>query len=80
MFHDGSQKSGGGGGGNFLNLLQKKEGTQKGGWVPRKGGVVPTIEETVVLAVASVLLDSAIFEVTATNTFTVLNIFYKNSL
>ena len=37
---DGSQKEGRGGG-NFLNLLQKEEGTQKGG-----GGGGPTLEET----------------------------------
>ena len=78
MFHDGCQKSGD----NFLNLLQKKQGTEKGvgeGGFPLKRGV-PTLEETVVLAVVSVLLDSTIFGVTATNIFTVLNIFYKNSL
>ena len=77
MFHDGSHKSGD----NFLNLFQKKQGTEKGvgeGGVPQKRGV-PTLEETVVLTVASVLLDSTIFGVTATNIFTVLNIFYKNS-
>ena len=78
MFHDGSQKSGD----NFLNLLQKKQGTEKGvgEWGFPQKRVVPTLEETVVLAVVSVLLDSTIFGVTATNIFTVLNIFYKNSL
>ena len=35
-------------GGNFLDLLQKERGTQKGGGVPQKrGGGVPTLEETV---------------------------------
>ena len=35
------------GGGNFLNLLQKEEGIQKGGGFPQKrGGGVPTLEET----------------------------------
>ena len=35
--------------GNFLNLFQKEEGTQKGG-VPseRRGGGVPTLEETMI--------------------------------
>ena len=37
-----------GGGGNFLNLLQKEEGIQKGGGIPSEkgGGGVPTLEET----------------------------------
>ena len=43
---DGSQKEEG----NFLNLLQKEEGTQNeegGGGFPRKRGV-PTLEETMI--------------------------------
>ena len=34
-------------GGNFLNLLQKEGGTQKGG-VPSEKGGVPTLEETMI--------------------------------
>ena len=40
---DGSQKEGD----NFLNLLQKEGSTQKEGFPQKRGGAVPTLEETV---------------------------------